>query len=155
MLRRIIIGATPTGARGLATAAARAEVCIVAAVRTPIGGFNGSLSSLTAPQLGAAAIEGAISRAGVDKAAVEQCWMGNVLSAGIGQAPARQAARAAGLPDSTECTTVNKVRRVTCATSCPVTCAYFLTPRLLIPAPSSPLARAPLRLRARRSARPA
>lgn len=122
---------------------------------TPIGGFNGSLAPLTAPQLGAAAISAALARAGVDKAAVEQCWMGNVLSAGIGQAPARQAARAAGLPDSTECTTVNKVRRVTCATSCPVTCAYFLTPRLLIPAPSSPLARAPLRLRARRSARPA
>ena len=95
--------------RGLATAATRPEVCIVAAARTPIGGFNGSLSPLTAPQLGAAAITGALGKAGLDKSAVEQCWMGNVLSAGLGQAPARQAARAAGLPDSTECTTINKV----------------------------------------------
>ena len=84
-------------------------VCIVAAARTPIGGFNGSLAPLTAPQLGAAAISAALARAGVDKAAVEQCWMGNVLSAGMGQAPARQAARLAELPDSTECTTGNKV----------------------------------------------
>jgi len=94
--------------RGLATAT-RPEVCIVAAVRTPIGGFNGSLSALSAPQLGAAAINGAVAKAGIDKTVIEQCWMGNVLSAGIGQAPARQAARLAGLPDSVECTTINKV----------------------------------------------
>ena len=74
------------------------DVVIVSAVRTPIGGFNGSLASLTAPQLGAAAITGALAKAGVDKSAVEQCWMGNVLSAGMGQAPARQAARAARRP---------------------------------------------------------
>ena len=95
--------------RGLATAASPRDVCIVSAVRTPIGGFNGSLAPLTAPQLGAAAITGALSKAGVDSSAVEQCWMGNVLSAGVGQAPARQAARLAKLSDTTECTTINKV----------------------------------------------
>jgi len=96
--------------RALSTAArSPRDVVIVSAVRTPIGGFNGSLASLTAPQLGAAAITGALAKAGVEKSAVEQCWMGNVLSAGMGQAPARQAARAAELPDTTECTTVNKV----------------------------------------------
>nr|AFA36454.3 acetyl-CoA acetyltransferase [Isochrysis sp. CCMM5001] len=87
----------------------REPVCIVGAARTPLGGFNGSLASLSAPQLGAAAIIGALAKAGVAKEAVEQCWMGNVVSAGVGQAPARQAARAAGLADSTCCTTVNKV----------------------------------------------
>ena len=96
-------------ARRLSSAASPSDVCIVSAVRTPIGGFNGSLASMSAPQLGAAAITGALAKAGLDASAVEQCWMGNVLSAGMGQAPARQAARAAGLPDSTECTTVNKV----------------------------------------------
>jgi len=95
--------------RAFCSAARSSEVCIVAAVRTPIGGFNGSLAALTAPQLGAAAITGALSKAGVDKKAIEQCWMGNVISAGLGQAPARQAARLAELPDSTICTTVNKV----------------------------------------------
>jgi acetyl-CoA C-acetyltransferase len=103
------IGIMRAFARGLATGAARAEVCIVAAARTPIGGFNGSLAPLSAPQLGAAAISGALAKAGLDGSAVQQCWMGNVLSVGVGQAPARQAARAAGLPDSTECTTINKV----------------------------------------------
>lgn len=85
------------------------DVCIVAAARTPIGGFNGSLASVPAAKLGATAITGALKRAGVTASAVEQCWMGNVLSAGMGQAPARQAARAASLPDSVICTTVNKV----------------------------------------------
>jgi acetyl-CoA C-acetyltransferase len=95
--------------RGLATAKDPRQVCIVAAVRTPIGGFNGSLAKLTAPELGAAAINGAMAAAKLDKSAVDECWMGNVLSAGMGQAPARQAARAAELPDSTICTTINKV----------------------------------------------
>ena len=90
-------------------AASPLDVCIVSAVRTPIGGFNGSLASLSAPALGAAAIKGALAKANVNPSAVQQCWMGNVLSAGIGQAPARQAARQAGLPDSTQCTTINKV----------------------------------------------
>ena len=96
--------------RRLVAAAARdpRQVCIVSAARTPIGGFNGSLASMTAPQLGAAAITAAIERAKIDKSAVDECWMGNVLSAGMGQAPARQAARAAELPDTVICTTINK-----------------------------------------------
>jgi len=85
------------------------EVCVVAAARTPIGGFNGSLASLPAPALGAAAIKGALAKAKLSATAVDECWMGNVLSAGMGQAPARQAARLAELPDATICTTVNKV----------------------------------------------
>jgi len=97
-----------TRSRGLSTRSAR-DVCIVGVARTPLGSFNGSLASLSAAQLGAAAIAGALARANVPKDAVEQCWMGNVVGAGMGQAPARQAARAAGLPDSTCCTTINKV----------------------------------------------
>tara|TARA_B110001452_G_scaffold245690_1_gene230514 strand:- start:658 stop:1875 length:1218 start_codon:yes stop_codon:yes gene_type:complete len=95
--------------RALSTAASPRDVCIVAACRTPIGGFNGSLAAVPAAKLGATAITGVLKRAGVPATAVEECWMGNVLSAGVGQAPARQAARAAELPDSTICTTVNKV----------------------------------------------
>ena len=75
--------------RSLSTAARRADVCVVAAVRTPIGGFNGSLAAKTAPELGAVAITGALAKAGLDPSAVQQCWMGNVLSAGMGQAPAQ------------------------------------------------------------------
>ncbi|GJP52578.1 hypothetical protein CLOM_g11686 [Closterium sp. NIES-68] len=87
------------------------EVVIVAMARTAIGGFQGGLSAFTAPQLGAAAIAGAVARARLPggAAAVQEVVMGNVLSAGMGQAPARQAALTAGLPDSTICTTVNKV----------------------------------------------
>ncbi len=85
------------------------EVVIVAAVRTPIGAFGGVLASQTAPQLGAVAIKGALEKAGVDKAEVTAVIMGNVLSAGVGQAPARQAAILAGLAPEVECTTVNKV----------------------------------------------
>ena len=85
------------------------DVCIVAAARTPIGGFNGSLASLSASSLGAAAIKGALKRTCVPVSAVEQVWMGNVVSAGIGQAPARQAAIEAELPESACCITVNKV----------------------------------------------
>ena len=84
-------------------------VYIVAGSRTPMGGLNGSLASLTASQLGAVAIEGAIKRAGVDKGAVEEVYMGCVLPAGQGQAPARQAALGAGLDKSVPCTTVNKM----------------------------------------------
>jgi acetyl-CoA C-acetyltransferase len=84
-------------------------VYIVAAARTPIGSFLGSLSSVAAPALGAAAIKGALQQAGVDPAEVQEVFMGNVLQAGIGQAPARQAAKASGLSDATPCTTVNKV----------------------------------------------
>ncbi|HEY4643131.1 MAG TPA: thiolase family protein [Bacteroidota bacterium] len=85
------------------------DVVIVSACRTPIGSFGGALSSLTAPRLGAIAIEGVIRRAGIDKRLVDEVIMGNVISAGVGQAPARQAALYAGLPESAECMTINKV----------------------------------------------
>jgi acetyl-CoA C-acetyltransferase len=85
------------------------EVYIVSAVRTPIGSFGGALSSLSATELGAIAIKGAIEKAGIKPELVEECIMGNVLSANVGQAPARQAALSAGLPTSVRCTTVNKV----------------------------------------------
>jgi acetyl-CoA C-acetyltransferase len=82
---------------------------IVSGARTPIGAFNGSLKSFTAPQLGAIAIKEALARAGVDPAAVSEVIMGNVLTAGVGQAPARQAALFAGIPNSVPCMTINKV----------------------------------------------
>jgi acetyl-CoA C-acetyltransferase len=82
---------------------------ILAFARTPMGGFQGSLSGASATRLGAAAVRGAVVRAGVDPAAVERCYMGCVLPAGLGQAPARQAARGAGLPDHVEATTINKM----------------------------------------------
>jgi len=85
------------------------KVVIVSAVRTPIGSFMGSLSTVTATQLGAAAIKGALNKINLNPNLVDEVLMGNVVQAGVGQAPARQAARFAGLPDSTPCTTVNKV----------------------------------------------
>lgn len=85
------------------------EVVIVSAVRTPIGSFMGSLSTVTAPKLGAIAIKGALEKAGVNSNMVDEVLMGNVVQAGTGQAPARQAAIYAGIPDSVPCTTVNKV----------------------------------------------
>lgn len=85
------------------------EVFIVSAVRTPIGSFGGSLSGISATDLGATAIKGALARAGVSAGQIEEVLMGNVVSANLGQAPARQAARAAGIPDTVPCTTVNKV----------------------------------------------
>lgn len=85
------------------------EVVIVSAVRTPIGSFGGSLASFTAPQLGSIAIREAIQRAQLSPDEVEQVIMGNVLTAGVGQAPARQAALGAGLPPSVDCMTINKV----------------------------------------------
>ncbi|HPH83232.1 MAG TPA: acetyl-CoA C-acyltransferase, partial [Flavobacteriales bacterium] len=85
------------------------EVVIIAAVRTPIGSFNGSLAGLTATQLGAAAIKGAVERAGIQPEQVQEVFMGNVISANLGQAPATQAATYAGLPDSIPSTTINKV----------------------------------------------
>lgn len=84
------------------------EVFIVAAVRTPIGSFGGSLSSLSAPDLGGFAIREAVKRAGLEAGQVEEVFFGNVLSANIGQAPATQAAKLAGLPDI-PATTINKV----------------------------------------------
>lgn len=85
------------------------EVYIVSAVRTPIGSFGGSLASLSAIDLGAAAIKGALAKANVDAKEVNEVFMGNVVSANIGQAPARQAAIAAGIGYNVPCTTVNKV----------------------------------------------
>ena len=85
------------------------EVVIVSAVRTPMGSFGGVLSSVAAPQLGAAAIKGALNKINLDPALVQEVIMGNVLQANNGQAPARQAALAAGLTQDVPCTTVNKV----------------------------------------------
>lgn len=85
------------------------EVVILSAQRTPIGSFMGQMSSFTAPQLGSAAIKGALAKAGVNPSQVSQCIMGQVLTAGSGQAPARQAALGAGLPTSVPCMTINKV----------------------------------------------
>ena len=84
-------------------------IVIAAAVRTPMGGFQGALAGVTAPQLGAVAIAGALARAGIPGEAVDEALMGNVLPAGLGQAPARQAALGAGLPQSVPCTTISKV----------------------------------------------
>ncbi|MBI2307075.1 MAG: acetyl-CoA C-acetyltransferase [Rhodocyclales bacterium] len=85
------------------------SIVIVSAARTPLGGFQGDFNALTAPQLGAVAIKAAVERAGVTPDTVEEVVFGNVLQAGVGQAPARQAALGAGLPLSTGCTTVHKV----------------------------------------------
>lgn len=85
------------------------EVYVISAVRTPMGSFGGALSTVTAPQLGATAIKAAIQRAGVHPDEVNEVFMGCVLQAGLGQAPARQAAKFAGLNDNVPCTTVNKV----------------------------------------------
>lgn len=85
------------------------EVVIVSAVRTPIGSFGGVLKDLPATKLGAVAIEGALKKAGVQAGQVEEVLMGCVLQGNLGQAPARQAAKGAGLPDGVVCTTVNKV----------------------------------------------
>src|SRR5438477_8681895 len=85
------------------------NIVILSAARTPVGTFLGQLSSLSAPALGSAAIRAALERAGTRPADVEQVVMGNVLSAGIGQAPARQASLGAGIPDSVPCVTVSKV----------------------------------------------
>ena len=84
-------------------------VVIVSAARTPMGGFQGALSGLTGPELGAIAVKGAVGRAGIGAAEVDEVLMGCVLSAGAKQAPARQAALKAGLDENTPCTTVNKM----------------------------------------------
>lgn len=85
------------------------DVFIVAAMRTPLGSFGGSLSSFSATKLGAAAIQAVIKQSGIDVKEVDEVIMGCVLQANLGQAPARQAAKFAGLPDGVNCTTVNKV----------------------------------------------
>jgi len=85
------------------------EVVIIAAVRTPMGSFGGSLKSMTATQLGAVAIKGALQKAGLGADKVQDVLMGCVIQANLGQAPARQAAKFAGLPNEVNCTTINKV----------------------------------------------
>jgi len=85
------------------------SIVIAAAARTPMGGFQGDLQGLTGPQLGAAAIKAALERSGLPPEAVDEVFMGCVLSAGVGQAPARQAALGAGLPKAAGCTTISKV----------------------------------------------
>ena len=85
------------------------RVVIVSAVRTPIGSFMGGLSTVTAPRLGAIAIKGALDRINLDPNLIDEVFMGNVVQAGVGQAPARQAAIFAGLPNTVACTTINKV----------------------------------------------
>ena len=85
------------------------DVVIVGAARTAIGAFQGTLSPITAPNLGATVIKAALERAGVAPDKVDEVVMGCVLQAGVGQAPARQAAIFAGLPDTVPCTTLNKV----------------------------------------------
>jgi acetyl-CoA C-acetyltransferase len=85
------------------------EVYIISAVRTPMGAFMGGLSSVSATQLGSTAIKGAVERAGISTDAIDEVFMGNVLQAGVGQAPARQAALGAGLNKNVPCTTINKV----------------------------------------------
>ena len=85
------------------------RIAIVSAVRTPIGSFMGSLTSVPAPKLGATAIKGALDKINLDYNRVDEVIMGNVVQAGVGQAPARQASKFAGLPDSVIATTVNKV----------------------------------------------
>ena len=118
MLRRVVaLARLPSSAsaparRALATSSkplGDRDPVIVSFARTPIGKFNGALASLTAPQLGAVAIKAAVARAGIQGEDVQEVLMGNVVSAAIGQAPARQASMFAGLPVKTIATTVNKV----------------------------------------------
>lgn len=85
------------------------EVVIVSAVRTPMGSFGGALSSMSATQLGSTAIKGAVEKAGINPDEIDEVYMGNVLQANLGQAPARQAAMGAGLSPNIPCTTINKV----------------------------------------------
>src|SRR5512146_253727 len=85
------------------------DVVIVSAVRTPIGKFQGSLSDFSAPQLGAIVVREAVKRAGIDPNTVDECIMGNVVSAGLGQNPARQASIHGGLSNRVSAMTINKV----------------------------------------------
>src|SRR5262249_43143038 len=85
------------------------DVVIISGCRTPVGKFQGSLTDLTAPQLGAIAVREAVMRSGLDPKAVDECIMGNVISAGLGQNPARQAAIFGGLAPAVGAMTVNKV----------------------------------------------
>jgi len=107
-INRLITRAGQCGVRHYSSKSLN-DVVIVSVARTPIGSFRSSLSSLRAPELGAIAIKGAVERAGIDPAAVQEVYMGNVIAAGAQQAPTRQATLFAGLDKSTPCTTINKV----------------------------------------------
>ncbi|XP_045119123.1 acetyl-CoA acetyltransferase, mitochondrial-like isoform X1 [Portunus trituberculatus] len=100
--------AVQSGARRYSTGPLK-DVVIASAVRTPMGSFRSSLASLRAPELGAVAVKAAVERAGIDPKAVQEVYMGNVVTAGSGQAPTRQVTLFAGLDKSTPCTTINKV----------------------------------------------
>lgn len=95
--------------RGFSTAIGPRDAVIVSYARTPIATFNGSFASLTGPELGAIANKAAVERAGLDPSQIQEAFLGNVVSAGIGQAPARQSVLKAGFPDFIPCTTINKV----------------------------------------------
>lgn len=99
------------------------SVYIVSAVRTPMGSFGGALAGFSATQLGAIAVKGAVEKTGIDPDIVNEVYMGNVISAGLGQAPARQAAIFAGLSKHTPCTTINKV----CASGMKLLCSLHKT----------------------------
>jgi acetyl-CoA C-acetyltransferase len=99
----------PLGLKGSGSMAFIEDVVVVSAVRTPVGKFQGSLSDLSAPQLGSIVVREAVKRAGIDPASVSECIMGNVVGAGLGQNPARQAALGAGLPSAVAAMTINKV----------------------------------------------
>ncbi|RHZ04189.1 hypothetical protein DYB37_006494 [Aphanomyces astaci] len=96
-------------ARHFSTALSPRDVVIVSYARTPIATFNGAFASLTAPELGAIANKAAIERAGISVNEIQEAYLGNVVSAAIGQAPARQSVLKAGIPDTVPCTTINKV----------------------------------------------
>src|SRR5512145_3204670 len=85
------------------------DVVIISAARTPTGKFQGAYKDVPATDLGAAAVRAAVARAGIDGTQVDECIMGNIVGAGLGQAPARQAALRGGLPESTGALTINKV----------------------------------------------
>ena len=85
------------------------EIVIVAAKRTPMAGMQGDFVALSAPQLGAQAIKATVEQAGIDSSLIDEIYFGNVVSAGLGQAPARQSALQAGIAESVPCTTISKV----------------------------------------------
>ena len=85
------------------------SIVILSAARTPIGRFQGAYATIAAPDLGAVAVRAAVTQAGVDAALIDECVLGNVIGAGLGQAPARQAALRGGIPDSVGALTINKV----------------------------------------------
>ncbi|GBC00931.1 hypothetical protein RclHR1_04000012 [Rhizophagus clarus] len=109
MFRYKAYNITKNLSRGYSTISGINQVVIASAVRTPVGCFNGSLKKLSAPELGAIATKGALEKSHLKPEQIEEVYFGNVLQANLGQSPARQVAIKAGLPASTEATTINKV----------------------------------------------